>query len=108
VGIYLGAHQSIGFKGILLVGNQKQKEKYLPKLASGETLAAFALTEPRLVFSLMPQQRVTLTSCIIALDQMPTLSRPGPSSARMARSVEYFLFPYTLISSSLASHSTSF
>lgn len=52
MGIYLGAHQSIGFKGILLVGNQKQKEKYLPKLASGETLAAFALTEPRLVFSL--------------------------------------------------------
>ena len=49
VGIYLGAHQSIGFKGILLVGNQKQKEKYLPKLATGETLAAFALTEPRFV-----------------------------------------------------------
>ena len=49
VGIYLGAHQSIGFKGILLAGNQKQKEKYLPKLSSGETLAAFALTEPRFV-----------------------------------------------------------
>ncbi|KAL0993757.1 hypothetical protein UPYG_G00113280 [Umbra pygmaea] len=46
VGITLGAHQSIGFKGILLVGNSAQKEKYLPKLASGETLAAFCLTEP--------------------------------------------------------------
>jgi very long chain acyl-CoA dehydrogenase len=46
VGIYLGAHQSIGFKGILLVGNEQQKAKYLPKLASGETVAAFALTEP--------------------------------------------------------------
>ncbi|XP_032643416.1 very long-chain specific acyl-CoA dehydrogenase, mitochondrial-like [Chelonoidis abingdonii] len=46
VGISLGAHQSIGFKGILLFGTQSQKEKYLPKLASGETMAAFCLTEP--------------------------------------------------------------
>ncbi|XP_036967253.1 very long-chain specific acyl-CoA dehydrogenase, mitochondrial [Acanthopagrus latus] len=46
VGITLGAHQSIGFKGILLFGNPAQKEKYLPKLASGETIAAFCLTEP--------------------------------------------------------------
>ncbi|KAF7657831.1 hypothetical protein LDENG_00021290 [Lucifuga dentata] len=46
VGITLGAHQSIGFKGILLFGNQTQKEKYLPKLASGEHIAAFCLTEP--------------------------------------------------------------
>lgn len=46
VGITLGAHQSIGFKGILLFGTKAQKEKYLPKLASGEILAAFCLTEP--------------------------------------------------------------
>uniref|UniRef100_A0A8C8S2B8 Very long-chain specific acyl-CoA dehydrogenase, mitochondrial n=1 Tax=Pelusios castaneus TaxID=367368 RepID=A0A8C8S2B8_9SAUR len=46
VGISLGAHQSIGFKGILLFGTKRQKEKYLPKLASGETIAAFCLTEP--------------------------------------------------------------
>ncbi|XP_071085182.1 very long-chain specific acyl-CoA dehydrogenase, mitochondrial-like [Haliotis cracherodii] len=46
VGITLGAHQSIGFKGILLFGNPEQKKKYLPKLASGETVAAFCLTEP--------------------------------------------------------------
>ncbi|XP_054609444.1 very long-chain specific acyl-CoA dehydrogenase, mitochondrial [Dunckerocampus dactyliophorus] len=46
VGITLGAHQSIGFKGILLFGNAAQKEKYLPKLASGEHIAAFCLTEP--------------------------------------------------------------
>uniref|UniRef100_G1R9A0 Very long-chain specific acyl-CoA dehydrogenase, mitochondrial n=1 Tax=Nomascus leucogenys TaxID=61853 RepID=G1R9A0_NOMLE len=45
VGITLGAHQSIGFKGILLFGTKAQKEKYLPKLASGETVAAFCLTE---------------------------------------------------------------
>lgn len=46
VGITLGAHQSIGFKGILLFGNKAQKEKYLPKLATGEHIAAFCLTEP--------------------------------------------------------------
>ncbi|KAL4220387.1 hypothetical protein ACF0H5_020790 [Mactra antiquata] len=46
VGIVLGAHQSIGFKGILLFGNDEQKQKYLPKLAAGENIAAFCLTEP--------------------------------------------------------------
>ncbi|CAG7815004.1 unnamed protein product [Allacma fusca] len=46
VGITLGAHQSIGFKGILLYGNPEQKQKYLPGLATGELVAAFALTEP--------------------------------------------------------------
>ncbi|CAI5776186.1 very long-chain specific acyl-CoA dehydrogenase, mitochondrial-like [Podarcis lilfordi] len=46
VGIALGAHQSIGFKGILLFGTKSQKEKYLPKLATGEVHAAFCLTEP--------------------------------------------------------------
>ena len=42
----MGAHQSIGYKGILLVGTEDQKRKYVPALASGEKLAAFALTEP--------------------------------------------------------------
>uniref|UniRef100_A0A8C2VD26 Very long-chain specific acyl-CoA dehydrogenase, mitochondrial n=1 Tax=Chinchilla lanigera TaxID=34839 RepID=A0A8C2VD26_CHILA len=46
VSVTLGAHQSIGFKGILLFGTKAQKEKYLPKVASGEALAAFCLTEP--------------------------------------------------------------
>ncbi|XP_003383685.1 PREDICTED: very long-chain specific acyl-CoA dehydrogenase, mitochondrial-like [Amphimedon queenslandica] len=46
VGIMLGAHQSIGFKGILLFGNEQQKEKYLPMVASGEKIAAYCLTEP--------------------------------------------------------------
>jgi len=44
--VTLGAHQSIGLKGILLFGTEEQKAKYLPKLASGERMAAFALTEP--------------------------------------------------------------
>lgn len=46
VGIFIGAHQSIGFKGILLVGTEEQKKKYLPRLSSGKVYAAFCLTEP--------------------------------------------------------------
>lgn len=46
IGVILGAHQSIGYKGILLYGNDKQKDKYLPDLATGKKIAAFALTEP--------------------------------------------------------------
>lgn len=44
--VTLGAHQSIGLKGILLFGTEEQKRRYLPKLATGELVAAFALTEP--------------------------------------------------------------
>jgi len=40
------ADQELGALPILLAGNESQKQKYLPKLASGEHLAAFALTEP--------------------------------------------------------------
>ena len=46
IAVTLGAHQSIGMKGILLFGTEDQKKRYLPKLASGEWVAAFALTEP--------------------------------------------------------------
>lgn len=41
----IGAHSSIGMKGLLLFGNDEQKKKYLPALASGERIAAFCLTE---------------------------------------------------------------
>jgi len=40
-----GAHSSIGMKGILLFGTAEQRARYLPKLASGEMIAAFCLTE---------------------------------------------------------------
>ncbi|KAF6026790.1 hypothetical protein EB796_014891 [Bugula neritina] len=44
--VTLAAHQSIGLKGILIAGTKEQQEKYLPRLATGEQLAAFCLTEP--------------------------------------------------------------
>jgi acyl-CoA dehydrogenase family member 9 len=46
IAVTVGAHSSIGFKGLLLSGNEEQKKKYLPKLATGELIAAFCLTEP--------------------------------------------------------------
>jgi acyl-CoA dehydrogenase family protein 9 len=42
----LGAHQSIGYRALLNEGNPEQKKKWLPRLASGEVIAAFCLTEP--------------------------------------------------------------
>ncbi len=41
----IGAHQSIGAQAILLGGSEELKKKYLPRIASGEMIAAFALTE---------------------------------------------------------------
>lgn len=42
----IGAHTGIGTVGIVEMGNEEQKKKYLPYMASGEKLGAFALTEP--------------------------------------------------------------
>jgi len=41
-----GAHVGIGSLPIVLFGNEEQRKKYLPSLATGEKLAAYALTEP--------------------------------------------------------------
>jgi len=46
VSLTIGAHSSIGMKGILLFGTAEQKARYLPRLATGEMIAAFCLTEP--------------------------------------------------------------
>ena len=44
--VTVGAHQSIGYKALLLYGSEDQRERYLPRLATGELIAAFCLTEP--------------------------------------------------------------
>lgn len=41
-----GTHCSIGSVPIIMCGNEEQKKKYLPKLASGEYIGCFCLTEP--------------------------------------------------------------
>ena len=45
VAVTIGAHSSIGMRGLLLFGSEEQKGRYLPELASGEMIAAFCLTE---------------------------------------------------------------
>jgi acyl-CoA dehydrogenase family member 9 len=44
--LFVNAHHSIGPRAIVLFGNEEQQRRYLPKLASGEWISAFALTEP--------------------------------------------------------------
>ena len=43
----IGAHTAIGTLPLVYFGNDAQKAKYLPRLASGELVAAYALTEPQ-------------------------------------------------------------
>jgi acyl-CoA dehydrogenase family protein 9 len=44
--VLVGVHCGLGSKAIVLYGSEEQKQRYLPMLARGETLAAYALTEP--------------------------------------------------------------
>lgn len=46
IGLSVAAHNSLCSGHILNFGNEEQKKKYLPKLASGEAIGAWALTEP--------------------------------------------------------------
>jgi alkylation response protein AidB-like acyl-CoA dehydrogenase len=46
VAVTVGAHSSIGMRGLLLFGTEEQKARFLPRLATGELVAAFCLTEP--------------------------------------------------------------
>ena len=45
VAVTIGAHSSIGMRGLKLYGTDEQRERYYPALASGEMIAAFCLTE---------------------------------------------------------------
>jgi acyl-CoA dehydrogenase len=43
----IGAHNGIGSVGIVELANEAQKKRYLPRMATGEWIGAFALTEPQ-------------------------------------------------------------
>src|SRR4029077_3447819 len=43
--VFVNAHHSIGIRALLLFGTHEQKQRWLPKLCTGEWLGAFALTE---------------------------------------------------------------
>ncbi|MFL6429443.1 MAG: acyl-CoA dehydrogenase [Acidobacteriaceae bacterium] len=46
IGIIMAAHNSLGLNHIYLAGNDEQHRRYIPKLATGEWLASWGLTEP--------------------------------------------------------------
>ena len=46
LGVFIGVHCGLCSKAIVLFGNQQQNERYLPLLANGAQLGAYALTEP--------------------------------------------------------------
>src|SRR3954469_9368399 len=46
VAVTVGAHSSIGMRGMLLFGTEEQRARFYPDLASGRRVAAFCLTEP--------------------------------------------------------------
>jgi hypothetical protein len=46
IGLTIAAHNSLGTNHIFLAGNDAQRRKYVPRLATGEWIAAWALTEP--------------------------------------------------------------
>ena len=47
VGTHVGGHLSLGSKGLVLYGTEEQKKRFLPKIATGEWVCAYALTEPQ-------------------------------------------------------------
>jgi alkylation response protein AidB-like acyl-CoA dehydrogenase len=49
IGLSVAAHNSLCTNHILQFGNEEQKQKYLPKLATAEHIGAWGLTEPELV-----------------------------------------------------------
>lgn len=57
-GVILSAHTSLCMAPILENGTEEQKQKYLPKLASGEWIGAFGLTEPNAGTDAAMQQTV--------------------------------------------------
>lgn len=61
-GVIVSAHTSLCAVPLLEYGNEEQKQKYLPKIASGQWLGAFGLTEPNAGTDASSQQTVAVES----------------------------------------------
>jgi alkylation response protein AidB-like acyl-CoA dehydrogenase len=61
IAVLIGVHCGLGSKAIVLFGSAEQKARYLPMLARGETLAAYALTEPDIGSD---AQNIKTTACL--------------------------------------------
>lgn len=59
-GVVVSAHTSLGSWPILKFGTEAQKQKYLPKMASGEWIGAFGLTEPNAGTDASGQQTIAV------------------------------------------------
>jgi acyl-CoA dehydrogenase family protein 9 len=46
IGVFIGVHCGLGSKAIVLYGTEEQKQRWLPRIARGEILVSYALTEP--------------------------------------------------------------
>jgi alkylation response protein AidB-like acyl-CoA dehydrogenase len=68
VAVLIGVHCGLGSKAIALFGSPEQKQRYLPLLASGETLAAYALTEPDIGSDAFTEHRVQFGKPIVEFE----------------------------------------
>ncbi len=80
--LFVNAHQSIGLRALVLFGTEEQKKRWLPKLATGELTAAFALTEPNAGSDASAVQ----TRAVYDPIKKSTASRVRSSGSRMALS----------------------
>ena len=83
--VLIGVHCGLGGKAVVLFGNDAQKARYLPGLARGETLAAYALTEPETgsdAQHIVTQARRAPDDTRLAAERPQALDRQRPSRGR--------------------------
>src|SRR6266478_3969756 len=86
--VFVNAHHSIGIRALLLFGTHEQKQKWLPKLVTGEQLGSFALTEKE-----AGSDKTAITAFLVTPDmpgfemleeRMPKMGIRGTATGRFA------------------------